>query len=82
MVREVIYKTRKAFLWELAGELGELQCDNQDVVKMLQHPTSRSPKLVQLIQQLWLLLYERTMEAPSQVHPQRGPTSAFSWRLG
>ncbi|KAK3274775.1 hypothetical protein CYMTET_17060 [Cymbomonas tetramitiformis] len=52
LAREAIYKTGKALLWDLEGELGELQCDNQDVVETLRHPTSRNIKLVQLIQRL------------------------------
>ncbi|KAK3270158.1 hypothetical protein CYMTET_21436 [Cymbomonas tetramitiformis] len=46
----------KAFLQELEGKVVRLYCDNQAVVAMLSHFTSRNPDLMRRMRRLWLLL--------------------------
>ncbi|KAK3236598.1 hypothetical protein CYMTET_53270 [Cymbomonas tetramitiformis] len=53
---EAVYKTVQAFLQELEGKVVRLYCDNQAVVAMLSHFTSRNPDLIQRMRRLWLLL--------------------------
>ncbi|KAK3277816.1 hypothetical protein CYMTET_14201 [Cymbomonas tetramitiformis] len=53
---EAVYKTMQAFLKELEGKVVRLYCDNQAVVAMLSHFTSRNPDLMRRMRRLWLLL--------------------------
>ncbi|KAK3241341.1 hypothetical protein CYMTET_48882 [Cymbomonas tetramitiformis] len=53
---EAVYKTVQAFLKELEGKVARLYCDNQAVVAMLSHFTSRNPDLMRRMRRLWLLL--------------------------
>ncbi|KAK3277511.1 hypothetical protein CYMTET_14487 [Cymbomonas tetramitiformis] len=53
---EAVYKTVQAFLKELEGKVVRLYCDNQAVVAMLSHFTSRNPGLMRRMRRLWLLL--------------------------
>ncbi|KAK3249287.1 hypothetical protein CYMTET_41277 [Cymbomonas tetramitiformis] len=53
---EAVYKTVQAFLKELEGKVVRLYCDNQAVVAMLSHFTSRNPDLMRRMRRLWLLL--------------------------
>ncbi|KAK3245308.1 hypothetical protein CYMTET_45115 [Cymbomonas tetramitiformis] len=53
---EAVYKTVQAFLQELEGKVVRLYCDNQAVVAMLSHFTSRNPDLMRRMRRLWLLL--------------------------
>ncbi|KAK3242772.1 hypothetical protein CYMTET_47546 [Cymbomonas tetramitiformis] len=53
---EAVYKTVRSFLFELEGKVVRLYCDNQAVVAMLSHFTSRNPELVRRMRKLWLLL--------------------------
>ncbi|KAK3268079.1 hypothetical protein CYMTET_23396 [Cymbomonas tetramitiformis] len=53
---EAVYKTVQAFLQELEGKAVRLYCDNQAVVAMLSHFTSRNPDLMRRMRRLWLLL--------------------------
>ncbi|KAK3268593.1 hypothetical protein CYMTET_22912 [Cymbomonas tetramitiformis] len=43
---EAVYKTVQSFLRELTGKVVRLYCDNQAVVAMLWHFTSRNPELM------------------------------------
>ncbi|KAK3251021.1 hypothetical protein CYMTET_39632 [Cymbomonas tetramitiformis] len=53
---ETVYKTVRSFLPELEGKVVRLYCDNQAVVAMLSHFTSRNPELMRRMRKLWLLL--------------------------
>ncbi|KAK3233094.1 hypothetical protein CYMTET_56579 [Cymbomonas tetramitiformis] len=53
---EAVCKTVQAFLQELEGKVVRLYCDNQAVVAMLSHFTSRNPDLMRRMRRLWLLL--------------------------
>ncbi|KAK3260837.1 hypothetical protein CYMTET_30227 [Cymbomonas tetramitiformis] len=53
---EAVYKTVQAFLKELEGKVVRLYCDNQAVVAMVSHFTSRNPDLMRRMRRLWLLL--------------------------
>ncbi|KAK3252467.1 hypothetical protein CYMTET_38230 [Cymbomonas tetramitiformis] len=53
---EAVYKTVQSFLRELTGKVVRLCCDNQAVVAMLSHFTSRNPELMRCMQRLWILL--------------------------
>ncbi|KAK3265932.1 hypothetical protein CYMTET_25408 [Cymbomonas tetramitiformis] len=53
---EAVYKTVQAFLKELEGKVVRLYCDNQAVVAMLSHFTSRNPDLMRRMRRLWSLL--------------------------
>ncbi|KAK3267985.1 hypothetical protein CYMTET_23486 [Cymbomonas tetramitiformis] len=53
---EAVYKTVQSFLRELTGKLVRLYCDNQAVVAMLSHFTSRNPELMRRMRRLWILL--------------------------
>eukprot|EP00854_Cymbomonas_tetramitiformis_P005710 gene5710-biopygen5729 len=53
---EAVYKTVRSFLSELEGKVVRLCCDNQAVVAMLSHFTSRNPELMRRMRKLWLLL--------------------------
>ncbi|KAK3237305.1 hypothetical protein CYMTET_52609 [Cymbomonas tetramitiformis] len=53
---EAVHKTVQAFLQELEGKVVRLYCDNQAVVAMLSHFTSRNPDLMRRMRRLWLLL--------------------------
>ncbi|KAK3288060.1 hypothetical protein CYMTET_4454 [Cymbomonas tetramitiformis] len=53
---EAVYKTVQAFLKELEGKVVRLYCDNQAVVAMLSHFTSRNPDLMRRMRRLWLPL--------------------------
>ncbi|KAK3288759.1 hypothetical protein CYMTET_3776 [Cymbomonas tetramitiformis] len=53
---EAVYKTVQAFLQELESKVVRLYCDNQAVVAMLSHFTSRNPDLMRRMRRLWLLL--------------------------
>ncbi|KAK3234392.1 hypothetical protein CYMTET_55334 [Cymbomonas tetramitiformis] len=53
---EAVYKTVQAFMRELEGKVVRLYCDNQAVVAMLSHFTSRIPELMRRMRKLWLLL--------------------------
>ncbi|KAK3233099.1 hypothetical protein CYMTET_56584 [Cymbomonas tetramitiformis] len=53
---EAVYKTVQAFLQELEGKVVRLYCDNQAVVAMLSHFTSRNPDLMRRMRRLGLLL--------------------------
>ncbi|KAK3257231.1 hypothetical protein CYMTET_33675 [Cymbomonas tetramitiformis] len=53
---EAVYKTVQSFLRELTGKVVRLYCDNQAVVAMLSHFTSRNPELMRRMQRLWILL--------------------------
>ncbi|KAK3273086.1 hypothetical protein CYMTET_18658 [Cymbomonas tetramitiformis] len=53
---EAVYKTVRSFLSELEGKVVRLYCDNQAVVAMLSHFTSRNPELMRRMRKLWLLL--------------------------
>ncbi|KAK3246029.1 hypothetical protein CYMTET_44423 [Cymbomonas tetramitiformis] len=46
----------RSFLSELEGKVVRLYCDNQAVVAMLSHFTSRNPELMRRMRKLWLLL--------------------------
>ncbi|KAK3236348.1 hypothetical protein CYMTET_53504 [Cymbomonas tetramitiformis] len=67
---EAVYKTVQSFLRELAGNVVRLYCDNQAVVAMLSHFTSRNPELMRRMRLLWILLDLRH-RAPSKVHQKR-----------
>ncbi|KAK3284535.1 hypothetical protein CYMTET_7830 [Cymbomonas tetramitiformis] len=51
-----IWRTVQAFLKELEGKVVRLYYDNQAVVAMLSHFTSRNPDLMRRMRRLWLLL--------------------------
>ncbi|KAK3266376.1 hypothetical protein CYMTET_24998 [Cymbomonas tetramitiformis] len=53
---EAVYKTVQSFLRELTGKVVRLYCDNQTVVAMLSHLTSRNPELMRRMRRLWILL--------------------------
>eukprot|EP00854_Cymbomonas_tetramitiformis_P034460 gene34460-biopygen30740 len=53
---EAVCKTVQPFLWELTGKVVRLYCDNQAVVAMLTHFTSRNPKLMQRMRRMRILL--------------------------
>ncbi|KAK3241448.1 hypothetical protein CYMTET_48799 [Cymbomonas tetramitiformis] len=53
---EAVYKTVQSFLRELTGKVVRLYCDNQAVVAMLSHFTSRNPELMRWMRRLWILL--------------------------
>ncbi|KAK3246227.1 hypothetical protein CYMTET_44229 [Cymbomonas tetramitiformis] len=53
---EAVYKTVQSFLRELTSKVVRLYCDNQAVVAMLSHFTSRSPELMRRMRRLWILL--------------------------
>ncbi|KAK3273359.1 hypothetical protein CYMTET_18397 [Cymbomonas tetramitiformis] len=53
---EAVYKTVQSFLRELTGKVVRLYCDNQAVVAMLSHSTSRNPELMRRMRRLWILL--------------------------
>eukprot|EP00854_Cymbomonas_tetramitiformis_P000289 gene289-biopygen203 len=53
---EAVYKTVQAFLNELESKVVRLYCDNQAVVAMLSHFTSRNPDLMRRMRRLWSLL--------------------------
>ncbi|KAK3284632.1 hypothetical protein CYMTET_7732 [Cymbomonas tetramitiformis] len=53
---EAVYKTVQSFLRELTGKVVRLYCDNQAVVAMLSHFTSRNPELMRRMRRLWILL--------------------------
>ncbi|KAK3275491.1 hypothetical protein CYMTET_16379 [Cymbomonas tetramitiformis] len=53
---EAVYKTVRSLLSELEGKVVRLYCDNQAVVAMLSHFTSRNPELMRRMRKLWLLL--------------------------
>ncbi len=53
---EAVYKTVQAFLKELESKVVRLYCDNQAVVAMLSHFTSRNPDLMRRMRRLWSLL--------------------------
>ncbi|KAK3287029.1 hypothetical protein CYMTET_5439 [Cymbomonas tetramitiformis] len=53
---EAVYKTVQAFLQELEGKVVRLYCDNQAVVAVLSHFTSKNPDLMRRMRRLWLLL--------------------------
>eukprot|EP00854_Cymbomonas_tetramitiformis_P034644 gene34644-biopygen34840 len=49
---EAVYKTVRSFLSELEGKVVRLYCDNQAVVAMLSHFTSRNPELMRRMRKL------------------------------
>ena len=53
---EAVHKTVRSFLTELEGKVVRLYCDNQAVVAMLSHFTSRNPELMRRMRRLWKLL--------------------------
>ncbi|KAK3232555.1 hypothetical protein CYMTET_57092 [Cymbomonas tetramitiformis] len=53
---EAVYKTVQSFLRELTGKVVRLYCDNQAMVAMLSHFTSRNPELMRRMRRLWILL--------------------------
>ncbi|KAK3287031.1 hypothetical protein CYMTET_5441 [Cymbomonas tetramitiformis] len=53
---EAVYKTVQSFLRELTGKAVRLYCDNQAVVAMLSHFTSRNSELMRRMRRLWILL--------------------------
>ncbi|KAK3284269.1 hypothetical protein CYMTET_8070 [Cymbomonas tetramitiformis] len=53
---EAVFKTVQAFLCELHRKVVRLYCDNQAVVAMLAHFTSRNPDLMRRMRRLWSLL--------------------------
>ena len=53
---EAVFKTVQSFMRELEGKVVRLYCDNQAVVAMLSHFTSRNPELMRRMRKLWLLL--------------------------
>ncbi|KAK3267531.1 hypothetical protein CYMTET_23912 [Cymbomonas tetramitiformis] len=53
---EAVCKTVQSFLRELTGKVVRLYCDNQTVVAMLSHFTSRNPELMRRMRRLWILL--------------------------
>ncbi|KAK3259929.1 hypothetical protein CYMTET_31091 [Cymbomonas tetramitiformis] len=56
---EAVYKTVQSFLRELTGKVVRLYCDNQAVVAMLSHFTSRNPELMRRMRRLWFQWAER-----------------------
>eukprot|EP00854_Cymbomonas_tetramitiformis_P024977 gene24977-biopygen25816 len=52
----IFVKIMRSFLWELTGKVVRLYIDNQVVVAMLSHFTSRNPELMRRTRHLWLLL--------------------------
>eukprot|EP00854_Cymbomonas_tetramitiformis_P015482 gene15482-biopygen15947 len=59
---EAVYKTVQALLWELESKVVRLYCDNQAVVAMLSHFTSRNPDLMRRMHRLWSLLDSHDIE--------------------
>ncbi|KAK3240700.1 hypothetical protein CYMTET_49479 [Cymbomonas tetramitiformis] len=53
---EAVYKTVQSFLRELTGKVVRLYCNNQAVMAMLSHFTSRNPELMRRMRRLWVLL--------------------------
>ncbi|KAK3232857.1 hypothetical protein CYMTET_56809 [Cymbomonas tetramitiformis] len=53
---EAVYKTVQAFLKELESKVVRLYCDNQAVVAMLSHFTSKNLDLMRRMRRLWSLL--------------------------
>ncbi|KAK3271043.1 hypothetical protein CYMTET_20585 [Cymbomonas tetramitiformis] len=53
---EGVYKTVQSFMRELTGKVVRLHCDNQAVVAMPGHFTSRNPKIMRRMRHLWILL--------------------------
>ncbi|KAK3266442.1 hypothetical protein CYMTET_24932 [Cymbomonas tetramitiformis] len=53
---EAVFKTVQAFLRELEGKVVRLYCDNQAVLAILSHFTSRNPDLMRRMRRLWSLL--------------------------
>ncbi|KAK3273536.1 hypothetical protein CYMTET_18226 [Cymbomonas tetramitiformis] len=53
---EAVYKTVQSFVRELTGKVVRLYCDNQAVVAMLSHFTSRNLELMRRMRRLWILL--------------------------
>ncbi|KAK3258994.1 hypothetical protein CYMTET_31991 [Cymbomonas tetramitiformis] len=59
---EAVTSTVQTFLQELKGRAVLLRCDNQAVVHMLAHFTSRDPALMWRIRRLWILLNLHNIE--------------------
>ncbi|KAK3262767.1 hypothetical protein CYMTET_28392 [Cymbomonas tetramitiformis] len=53
---EPVYNTVQFFLRELTGKVVRLYYNNQAVVAMLSHFTSRNPELMRRMRRLWILL--------------------------
>ncbi|KAK3282718.1 hypothetical protein CYMTET_9560 [Cymbomonas tetramitiformis] len=76
---EAVYKTVQAFLQELEGKVVRLYCDNQAVVAMLSHFTSRNPDLMRRMRRLWLLLDLHDIEL--QAHYIRSEANVWADNL-
>ncbi|KAK3266840.1 hypothetical protein CYMTET_24560 [Cymbomonas tetramitiformis] len=63
---EAVFKTMQSFMRELEGKVVRLYCDNQAVVAMLSHFTSRNPELMRRMRRLWLLLDLHDIELQAQ----------------
>ncbi|KAK3283385.1 hypothetical protein CYMTET_8913, partial [Cymbomonas tetramitiformis] len=69
---EAVFKTVRSFMHELGGKVVRLYCDNQAVVAMLSHFTSRNPELMRRMRRLWLLLDLHDIELQARL--------AYGWR--
>ncbi|KAK3282239.1 hypothetical protein CYMTET_10012 [Cymbomonas tetramitiformis] len=76
---EAVYKTVQSFLRELTGKVVRLYCDNQAVVAMLSHFTSRNPELMRRMRRLWILLDLNDIEL--QARYIRSETDEWADRL-
>ncbi|KAK3239700.1 hypothetical protein CYMTET_50386 [Cymbomonas tetramitiformis] len=86
---EAVYKTVQAFLRELEGKVVRLYCDNQAVVAMLSHFTSRNPDLMRRMRRLWSFLDLHDIELAARYICSKanvwGPTAflaAKTWTTG
>ncbi|KAK3266617.1 hypothetical protein CYMTET_24769 [Cymbomonas tetramitiformis] len=76
---KAVYKTGRSFLSELKGKVVRLYCDNQVVMAMLSHFTSRNPELMRRMRKLWLLLDLHDIEL--QARYIRGKANKWADRL-
>ncbi|KAK3248872.1 hypothetical protein CYMTET_41678 [Cymbomonas tetramitiformis] len=76
---EVVFKTVKSFMRELEGKMVWLYCNNQAVVAMLSHFTSRNPELMRRMRKLWPLLDLHDIEL--QVRYIRSEANEWADRL-
>ncbi|KAK3278969.1 hypothetical protein CYMTET_13128 [Cymbomonas tetramitiformis] len=76
---EAVYKTVQLFLRELTGKVVRVYCDNQAIVAMLSHFTSRNPELMRHMRRLWLLLDLNDIEL--QASCIRSETNEWADRL-
>ncbi|KAK3252726.1 hypothetical protein CYMTET_37992 [Cymbomonas tetramitiformis] len=84
---EAVFKTVRSFMHNMESKVVRLYCDNQAVVAMHSHFTSRNPELMRRMQRLWLLLdlYDielqaRYIRSKANEWADRLSSLAYDWR--